>query len=93
MRLGSAALAAIGRSPAIRKAALVGAAFGVGYQVSRWTRSGTLPQIAEDVKDLYRVANGGSPSAEGRIAGGWVQESFTVISAVYGFLDRDEDER
>ena len=91
VRLGTSALAALGRSPTVRKAALVGAAFGVGYQVSRWARSGALPQIAEDVKDIYRVANGGDPSEQGRIAGSWVRESVTVISAVYGFLDRDED--
>jgi hypothetical protein len=91
VRLGTAALSALVRSPAVRKAALVGAAFGVGFQVSRLARSGSLPQIAGDVKDLYRVANGGDPSVDGRLAGGWVRESFTVISAVYGFLDRDED--
>ena len=91
VRFGTSALAALGRSPAVRKAALVGAAFGVGYQVSRWARSGTLPQIAGGVKELYRVTNGGDASTEGRLAGTGVRESFMVISAVYGFLDRDED--
>lgn len=89
-RFASTALAVVGRNSVARKAALVGAAFGLGYQVSKWARSGTLPQIAEDVKDLYQVANGGDASAEGRIAGGWVRESFTVISAVYRFLDSDD---
>lgn len=91
VRLGTSAMAILSRSPAVRKAALLGAAFGVGYQVSKWARSGSLPKIAGDVQDLYRVANGGDPSADGRIAGSWVRESFTVISAVYGFLDRDEE--
>jgi hypothetical protein len=77
----------------MRKAAVIGAAFGVGYQLSRLARSGGLPQLLHDVKDVYQVANGGGPSADGRIAGNWVRESFTVISAVYGFLDRDEESR
>ena len=90
-RLGGAALAKLSRSPAVRKAALVGAAFGVGYQVSKLARSGALPQIANEVQDIYRVANGGDPAQEGRIAGMWVRESLTIISAVYGALDRDAD--
>lgn len=91
-RFTSSALAVVGRNGVARKAALVGAAFGLGYQVSKWARSGALPQIAGDVKDLYHVANGGHPSADGRIAGSWVRESFTVISAVYSFLDRDDNQ-
>ena len=89
-RFGTSALVALGKSPAMRKAALIGAAFGVGYQVSRLARSSALPRIIEDVKDVYQVANGGDPSADGWIAGSWVRESFTMISAVYGVLDHDE---
>ena len=73
----------------VRKAALVGAAFGVGYQVSKWARSGRIPPVAVVVKDIYRTANEGDLSSHGRITEGWIQESLTVISAVYGFLGRD----
>ena len=89
-KLGSRALALWGRSPAIRKAALAGAAFGLGYQLSRMARSGTLPRLASDARDFYKLASGEEPEAEGRMASGWVRESVTIISAVYGFLDRDD---
>jgi hypothetical protein len=93
LRFGGKALAAFGRSPTMRKAALVGAAFGVGFQVSKLARSGALPQIAGEAQELLRVANGGEPSEDGGLAGGWVRESYTVISAVYGFFDHDPDAR
>ena len=91
-RLGLRALSALGRNQAVRKAALAGAAFGVGYQLSRMARSGTLPQVTDGLRDLYRVATGAEPLTNGPRASGWVRESVTVISAVYGFLDRDNDD-
>jgi hypothetical protein len=90
-RLGIRALSALGKNPTIRKAALASAAFGVGYQLSRMARSGSLPQVAEGVRDLYRVANGEELPTEGPLASSWVRESVTIITAVYGFLDREDD--
>jgi hypothetical protein len=92
VRLGMRALSALGRSPNVRKAALASAAFGMGYQLSRMARSGTLPQVADGVRNLYRAANGEELPANGPLASGWVRESVTIISAVYGFLDREDDE-
>jgi len=90
-RLGIRALSVLGKNPTIRKAALASAAFGVGYQLSRMARSGTLPQVADGVRGLYRVANGEELPTEGPLANGWVREAVTIITAVYGFLDRDDD--
>jgi hypothetical protein len=84
-------LLALGKNPAIRKAALIGAAFGAGYQINRLARSGALPQIIDDVKNVYRVAHKGSPLADEWVATNWVRESLTVISGVYGFLYSDEE--
>ena len=91
-RLGLRALSALSRNQAVRKAALAGAAFGMGYQFSRMARSGTLPQAADGLRDLYRVVTGAKPLTDSPMASGWVRESVIVISAVYGFLDRDNDD-
>lgn len=89
VRLGTRALVALAKNGPARRVALAGAAFGVGYQLSRMGRSGRLPRIAEDLKDVYRAANG-DVTAEGRLAGGWVRESITIVSAAYKFLDTDD---
>jgi hypothetical protein len=91
-RLGLRALSALSRNQAVRKAALAGAAFGMGYQLSRMARSGTLPQSADGLRDLYRVVTGAEHLTDSPMASGWVRESVIVISAVYGFLDRDNDD-
>ena len=75
----------------MRRAALAGVAFGVGYQVSRALRSGGLPQLAGEARDVYRAINGNDTEVRGLLAGSWVRQSVTVISSVYGFLDREED--
>lgn len=91
-RLGLRALSALGRNQAARKAALAGAAFGAGYQLSRMARSGTVSQVAGGLRDLYRVATGTEPVTDSPMTSGWIRESVIVISAVYGFLDRDNDD-
>ena len=91
VRFGSSALVALGRNPSLRKIALASAAFGIGYKVSTWARSGGLPQMAGDVRDIYRIANSGKSSQSGQFTGSWVRESVTLITAVYGFLARNEN--
>lgn len=90
-RFGSSALVALGRSPSLRKALLASAVLGIGYKISTWARSGGLPQMAEEVRDIYRIANKGKASQSGEFTGRRVRESVTLVTAVYGFLDRHEN--
>ena len=90
VRAGTRALALLARNAGVRRAAVAGVAFGVGFQVSRVLRSGQLPQAASTAKDVYRALSQQDPVAEGRLAAGWVRESITVISTVYDFLDRGD---
>ena len=89
VRFGTRALASLAKNGPMRRVALVGAAFGVGYQLSRMSRGGGLPRFADDLKEIDRAANG-DVGAEGRLAGGWVRESITIVSAAYKFLDKDD---
>ncbi|MDA1036624.1 MAG: hypothetical protein O3B65_07075 [Chloroflexi bacterium] len=89
VRFGTRAISSLVKNGPARRVALVGAAFGVGYQLSRMSRSGGLPRFADDLKDIYRAANG-DVGAEGRLVGGWVRESITIVSAAYKFLDKDD---
>lgn len=89
VRFGTKALASLAKNGPARRVALAGAAFGVGYQISRMTRAGGLPRLADNLQDIYRAANG-DVTAEGRLMGGWVRESITIVSAAYRLLDQDE---
>jgi hypothetical protein len=83
------ALVALAKNGPARRVALAGAVFGVGYQLSRMSRNGGLPRFADDLKDIYRAANG-DVTAEGRLTGSWVRESMTIVTAAYKFLDNDD---
>ena len=89
VRFGTRVLVALAKNVPVRRVALAGAAFGVGYQLSRMSRKGGLPRFADDLKDIYRAANG-DVTAEGRLTGGWVRDSITIVSAAYKFLDSDD---
>ena len=88
--IASRALALAARSPAVRRAAMAAVAFGLGYQVSRMLRAGRLADLAAVARDVYRANAEGGPEAEGRVAGGLVRQSVTVVAAVYRTLDRTE---
>lgn len=75
----------------VRQAVLTGAAFALGYQLSRMMRTGRLPALFETAQDAYRAASSSDPVAEGRLAGQRVRRSMTVVSTVYGYVDRNED--
>ena len=89
LRFGTRAVVALARNPLVRRAALVGAAFVVGYRLSRMSQAGAMPRLAEGVREVYRAANG-DVEAEGRLAGGWVRESITIVSSVYRLLDKGD---
>ena len=91
VRFGSSALVALGSSPSLRKALFASAALGIGYKISIWARSGGLPQMAEDVRNIYRNANKGKASQSGELTGRRLRESVTLVTAVYGFLDGNEN--
>ena len=88
VRLGSSAVAQLVGNTALRKAVVVGVAFGAGFQLSRALRRGHLPELVSSVRDVYRTVNDHDPQAEGRLAGRWIRESVTVISGVYNVVDR-----
>ena len=89
---GSRALALAARSPAVRRAAMAGIAFAVGYRLSAMLRSGGLPQAASAARDVYRATVEDNREAQGRLVGGWVRGSVTVFSTVYRFLDKEAPE-
>jgi hypothetical protein len=87
---GARVLVALAGNPVVRRAAVTGVAFGVGFQLSRTLRAGRLPELVGAARDIYRVANGDDVTAEGRLAGRWVRESITVIASVYGYAKQDD---
>ena len=89
-RLGLRALVKLSGSPAARRVAMTGLAFGVGYQLSRMITTGRLSEVAYTARNAYRAASGGDPVAEGELAGRWVRQSMTFVSSFYGYVDRDE---
>lgn len=89
VRFGTRALVTLAKNGPVRRVALAGAIFGVGYQLSRMSRNGGLPRFAGDLKEIYRAANG-DVTAKGRLTGGWVRESITIVTAAYKFLDNDD---
>ena len=88
LRLGSTAVARLAANAAVRKAVFAGVAFGAGYHLSKALRSRQLPEWVSSARDVYRTVNDHDPQAEGRLAGRWVRESFTVISGAYNVVDR-----
>lgn len=92
VRLGSSAIAQLARNEAVRKAVVTGVAFGAGFQLSRALRTRKLPgwvsSARVSARDVYHKLNDHDPQAEGRLAGRWVRESFTVISSVYNVVER-----
>jgi hypothetical protein len=88
LRFGSTAVARLVANAAVRKVVFAGVAFGAGYQLSRALRSRQLPEWVSSARDVYRTVNDHDPQAEGRLAGRWVRESFTLISSVYNVVDR-----
>ncbi len=84
------ALALLSDAPAVRRAAVVGVAFGAGFQLSRMWRAGRLRGVPSTARDVYRGFKHSDPEAEGRLAGNWVRYSFSVVSTLYGIVDRDE---
>ena len=88
VRLGSSAIAQLARNAAVRKAVVTGVAFGAGFQLSRALRTRELPRWVSSARDVYRKLNDHDPQVEGRLAGSWVRESFTVISSVYNVVER-----
>ena len=77
----------VGRS-AVRRAAFAGVAFGAGFQLSRMLRAAQLPEAASTARDVLRVAAGGDPVAEGRLAGRWVRETITIVVGIPGSRGR-----
>ena len=84
---GARALARFVGRPAVRRAAFAGVAFGAGFQLSRMLR-GQLPEAASTARDVLRVAAGGDPVAEGRLAGRWVRETITIVVGIPGSRGR-----
>ena len=82
VRLGTKALVSLSKNRPVRQMALVGAAFSIGYRLSRMRRTGQLPQLMDDVKGMYRAASG-DVRAEGKLAGNWFRQSITVVAAAY----------
>ena len=78
----------VGR-PAVRRAAFAGVAFGAGFQLSRMLRGAQLPEAASTARDVLRVAAGGDPVAEGRLAGRWVRETITIVVGIPGSRGRN----
>jgi hypothetical protein len=89
VRLGTKALVSLAKSVVSRRAVLVGAAFGVGYQIRKITRSGGLPRCAVNLQGIYSEANGGISAGEQPL-GDRVRASITIVSAIYRSFDQDE---
>ena len=71
-----------------RRAALVGLAFGVGFQLSRVLQSRRVTDATAVARDAVRP-----PARDGAGRGGagtvrWVRQSVTVLSMVYGIVER-----
>jgi len=72
----------------VRRAALVGLAFGVGFQLSRVLQSRRVTDATAVARDAVRP-----PARDGAERGGagtvrWVRQSVTVLSMVYGIVER-----
>ncbi len=85
---GARALARLVGRSAVRRAAFAGVAFGAGFQLSRMLRGAQLPEAASTARDVLRVAAGGDPVAEGRLAGQWVRETITIVVGMPGTRGR-----
>ena len=89
VRLGTKALVSLAKNVMARRAVLVGAAFGIGYQIRKMTHSGGLPRCAVNLQGIYSKANGGISAGEQPL-GDRAHVSITIVSAIYRSFDQDE---
>ena len=85
-----AGLARAVRSPHLRRAVVAGAAFGLGFQLSRALRAGRLWRLGSAARHAYRTGSGGESPATAWRGGGWVWRSLTVVTVGYRAFQRDE---
>jgi hypothetical protein len=73
----------------VRRAALVGLAFGVGFQLSRVLHSRRATDTTAAARDAVRPparADGAERAGAGTVR--WVRRSMTVLSVAYGIVER-----
>ncbi len=87
---GIGALVRVVRSPQVRRAAAVGVAFGLGFQLSRALRAGRLWRLGSSARHAYRTVTGDEPLTTAWRRGGWAWRSLTVISVAYRASGRGE---
>ena len=87
---GIGALARAVRSPRVRRAAAVGVAFGLGFQLSRALGAGRLWRLGSAARHAYRTAAGDESPATAWRRGGWAWRSLTVVSVAYRAVGREE---
>ena len=85
-----AGLARAVRSPHLRRAVVAGAAFGLGFQLSRALRAGRLWRLGSAARHAYRTGSGGESPATAWRGGGWVWRSLTVVTVGYRAFQRDD---
>ncbi len=86
---GLGLLARAVRSPGVRRAAAAGAAFGLGFQLSRALRAGQLWRLGSAARHAYRTAAGDESPAAAWRRGGWAWRSLTVVTVAYRAVQRD----
>ena len=78
----SRSLTLLTRSPLVRRAAKVGLAFGVGWQLSKSLREGQLTRSKDMAQAVSRLIRNNSASSEPpRVA--WVRRSFMQVSITH----------
>ncbi len=88
---GMGALARAVRSPRVRRAAVAGAAFGLGFQLSRALHAGRLWRLGRAARHAYRTVAGDESPATAWRRGGLAWRSLTVVSIAYRVVQqRDE---
>ncbi|MCH8847965.1 MAG: hypothetical protein IIC32_03205 [Chloroflexi bacterium] len=87
---GMVALARALRSPRLRRAAVAGAAFGLGFQLSRALRAGRPWRLGSAARRADRTAAGDEPPATAWRQGGWAWRSLTIVTVGYRAFQRDE---
>ena len=71
-----------------RRAALVGLAFGVGFQLSRGLQSRRVTDATAVARDAVRPSARDGAERGGAATVRRVRRSITVLSMVYGFVER-----
>ena len=77
-------------SPQVRRAAAFGAAFGLGFQLSRALRAGQAWRLGSATRHAYRTVSGDESPAVAWRRGGWAWRSLTVVSVAYRAVQRDD---